>query len=50
MGGNVFSKEMEPKTVEGNGQLLVVIIEFSSKQEAIDAYNSVEFQELSKLR
>ena len=41
---------MEPKTVEGQGGKLAVIIEFPSKQAAIDAYDSVEYQELSKLR
>ena len=50
VGGSVFAKDMEPKTVEGNGGQLAVIIEFPSKEAAIDAYNSSEYQELSKLR
>ena len=50
VGGSVFAKDMEPKTVEGNGGQLAVIIEFPSKKAAIDAYNSTEYQELSKLR
>ena len=41
---------MEGQTVEGKGGKLDVIIEFPSKQSAIDAYNSSEYQELSKLR
>ncbi len=41
---------MEGQTVEGKGGKLAVIIEFPSKQTAIDAYNSSEYQELSKLR
>ena len=41
---------MTVQTVEGNGGMLAVIIEFPSKQAAIDAYNSSEYQELSKLR
>ena len=50
VGGSVFAKDMDPKTVEGNGGKLAVIIEFPSKQSAIDAYNSSEYQQLSKLR
>ena len=41
---------MDGQTVEGKGGKLAVIIEFPSKQAAIDAYNSSEYQELSKLR
>ena len=48
--GSVFAKDMEGLTVEGKGGKLAVIIEFPSKQAAIDAYNSSEYQELSKLR
>ena len=50
VGGSVFAKDMEGQTVEGNCGKLAVIIEFPSKQSAIDAYNSSEYQELSKLR
>ena len=50
VGGSVFAKDMEGQTVEGKGGKLAVIIEFPSKQVAIDAYNSLEYQELSKLR
>ncbi len=50
VGGSVFAKDMEPKNVEGKGGKLAVIIEFPSKQTAIAAYNSAEYQELSKLR
>ena len=50
VGGSVFAKDLDGKTVEGNGGKLSVIIEFQSKQAAIDAYNSSEYQELSKLR
>ena len=49
-GGSVFAKDMEAQTVEGKGGKLAVIIEFPSKEAAIDAYNSPEYQELSKLR
>ncbi len=49
-GGSIFAKDLESQTVEGKGGKLAVIIEFSSKQAAIDAYNSWEYQELSKLR
>jgi uncharacterized protein (DUF1330 family) len=50
VGGSVFAKDMEAETVEGKGGKLGVIIEFPSKQAAIDAFNSPEYQELSKLR
>ncbi len=50
VGGSVFAKDMEGQTVEGKGGKLAVIIQFPSKQAAIDAYKSAEYQELSKLR
>ena len=50
VGGSLFSKDLDGQTVEGRGGKLSVIIEFPSKQEAIDAYKSAEYQELSKLR
>ena len=50
LGGSVFAKDMEAETVEGKGGKLGVIIEFPSKQAAIDAFNSPAYQELSKLR
>ncbi len=50
VGGSVIAKDLESKTVEGNGGKLAVIIEFPSKQIAIEAYNSKDYQELSKLR
>tara|TARA_B100001250_G_scaffold378170_1_gene367807 strand:+ start:250 stop:546 length:297 start_codon:yes stop_codon:yes gene_type:complete len=50
VGGSVFSKDMDGQTVEGKGGKLAVIIQLPSKQAAIDAYNSSEYQELSKLR
>jgi len=48
--GCVFAKDLDSQTVEGKGGKLSVIIEFPSKQAAIDAYNSSEYKELSKLR
>ncbi len=50
VGGSVFAKDMDSKTVEGKGGKLAVIIEFPSKEAAIDAYNRVDYQEISKLR
>ena len=47
VGGSVFSKDMDGQTVEGKGGKLAVIIQLPSKQAAIDAYNSSEYQELS---
>ena len=41
---------MEAETVEDKGGKLGVIIEYPSKQASIDACNSSEYQELSKLR
>ena len=48
--GSVFAKDLDAQTVEGKGGKLSVIIEFPSKQAAIEAYNSFEYKELSKLR
>ena len=50
LGGSIFAKDLDSQTVEGKGGKLSVIIEFPSKQAAVDAYNSTEYQELSKLR
>ena len=50
LGGLVFAKDMESQTVEGTGGKLAVIIQFPTKKLAIDAYNSAEYQDLSKLR
>ena len=50
LGGLVFAKDMESQTVEGKGGKLAVIIQFPSKKDAVDAYKSSEYQELSKLR
>jgi len=48
--GSVFAKDQDDQTVEGSGGKLSVIIKFPSKQAAIDAYNSTEYHDLSKLR
>ena len=48
--GSVFARDLDGQTVGGNGGKLSVIFEFPSKQAAIDAYNSFEYRELSKLR
>ena len=50
IGGSVFAKDMDSKTVEGKGGKLAVIIEFPSKEVAIEAFYRVDYQELSKLR
>ena len=51
VGGEVFAKDLEPqgkeKTIDAN---LAVICEFPSMQEAIEAYESEEYQKLSKIR
>tara|TARA_B100000214_G_scaffold372935_1_gene352188 strand:+ start:1330 stop:1626 length:297 start_codon:yes stop_codon:yes gene_type:complete len=50
VGGSVFAKDIEAETVEGKCGKLGVIIEFPSKQAAIDAFNSLEYQEICKSR
>ncbi len=50
VGGSVFAKDMDSTNVEGKAGKLAVIIEFPSKKAALDAYQSVDYQELSKLR
>ena len=44
LGGSVFAKDMDSKTVEGKGGKLAVIIEFPSKEAAIDAYKRADYQ------
>ena len=41
---------MDSKIVQGKSGKLAVIIELPSKDSAIDAYNRVDYQEISKLR
>ena len=50
VGGSLVMKDSDPQIVEGRGGKLSVVISFPSKQAAIDAYNSPEYQELTKLR
>ncbi len=50
IGGKLLAKDLDAKTVEGNGGHLAVIIEFPSKVSAKNAYESADYQELSKLR
>ena len=49
--GEVFAKDTEPQGKEGTeGANLAVICEFPSMRTAVAAYESDEYQELSKLR
>ena len=48
--GSLVMKDSGPKIVEGRGGELSVVISFPSKQVAIDAYNSLEYQEITKKR
>ena len=48
VGGSLVMKDSDPQIVEGRGGKLSVVISFPSKQSAIDAYNSPEYQELTK--
>ena len=50
VGGSLVMKDSDPQIVEGRGGGLSVVISFPSKQAAIDAYNSPEYQELTKKR
>ncbi len=50
MAGKVAEKDLDPKTVEGKGGRLAVIIELSFKEVAVEAYERANYQELSKLR
>ena len=51
VGGQVFAKDLEPQgkeiTVDAN---LAVICEFPSMKEAVEAYESEAYMELSKIR
>ncbi len=49
--GRVFAKDTEPQGKEKTeGANLAVICEFPSMRAAVDAYESAEYQELSKIR
>ena len=50
VGGSLVMKDSDSQIVEGRGGKLSVVISFPSKQAAIDAYNSPEYQELTKKR
>ena len=49
--GTVFAKDTEPQGKENTEDTnLAVICEFPSMRAAVDAYESAEYQELSKIR
>jgi len=51
VGGEVFAKDTEPQGKERTeNSNLAVICEFSSMRAAVEAYESKEYRELSKLR
>tara|TARA_B100000700_G_C15050562_1_gene860069 strand:+ start:1756 stop:2097 length:342 start_codon:yes stop_codon:yes gene_type:complete len=51
IGGEVFAKDTDPQGKERTeGANLAVICEFPSMREAVEAYNSDEYQEFSKIR
>ena len=50
VGGSLVMKDSDPQIVEGRGGKLSVVISFPSKRAAIDAYNSPEYQKLTKKR
>ena len=50
VGGSLVMKDSDPQIVEGSVGKLSIVISFPSKQAAIDAYNSPEYQELTKKR
>ena len=50
-GGQVFAKDLEPQGKERTEDAnLAVICEFPSMRAAVEAYESKEYKELSKLR
>ena len=51
VGGEVFAKDSDPQGKEGTESAnLAVICEFPSMRAAVEAYESEEYRELSKLR
>ena len=51
IGGEVFAKDEQPQGKERTeGADLAIICEFPSMRAAVDAYESPEYEELSKLR
>ena len=50
VGGSLVMKDSDAQIVEGRGGKFSVVVSFASKQAAIEAYNSPEYQELTKKR
>ena len=51
VGGEIFAKDTDPQGKEGTKEInLAVICEFPSMRSAVNAYESAEYKELSKLR
>ena len=51
VGGEIFAKDTDPRGKENTEDSnLAVICEFPSMRQALDAYESNEYKELSKLR
>ena len=51
VGGEIFAKDLEPQGKESTEDAnFAVIYEFPSMREAVEAYESKEYRELSKLR
>tara|TARA_B100000700_G_scaffold275689_1_gene321697 strand:+ start:315 stop:656 length:342 start_codon:yes stop_codon:yes gene_type:complete len=51
VGGKIFAKDTSPQGKEGTvGANMAVICEFPSMREALEAYESDEYQKFSKLR
>ena len=50
VGGSLIMWDPDSQTVEGRGGKFTLIIKFPSKQAAMDAYNSSQYQELTKKR
>jgi uncharacterized protein (DUF1330 family) len=49
-GANFLARGGNANTIEGPGRARNVIIEFPSFQDAVDCYNSPEYQEAVKIR
>ena len=49
-GAQILARGGEHTILEGNGHQRNVIIQFSSYQQALDCYNSSEYQSAKKLR
>jgi uncharacterized protein (DUF1330 family) len=49
-GGKVLATDTEALNIEGKGKMMNVIVQFPSREAALNCYNDPEYKEVKKLR